>query len=78
MKLRQALQISVSDITMKRIDRLIELLPKKVVNGKSQRIYNSHIIELYSEIIHTYFDLDQLSAEYKLLNIIDGRRKEIK
>ena len=69
------LQISVSDTAMNHINELVNLLPKKIINGKQQNIHNSHIIELYSNIIHNYFNTEQLSIEYKELDIFDGRRK---
>lgn len=67
--------ITISDKAKNEIGKLIQTLPEKIINNKPQKITQSSIIELYSEIIHTYFDLDQLSIEYELLDIADGRRK---
>ena len=47
---------------MKGIEELIQTLPKKTLNDKPQKITKSSIIELYSSIVHNYFDLNQLSA----------------
>jgi hypothetical protein len=73
--MKQKLSVTVSNEVTDKMDELIKSLPKKIVNDKPQKITKSSIIELYSNIIHNYFDLNQLSIEYELLDIADGRRK---
>ena len=75
--MKKMLQTSISETTMNHIEELIQTLPRKTINGKLQNIYSSHIIELYSTIIHNYFDLDMLSIEYEMLDIVDGRRSVV-
>ena len=76
MRKKPQICITISDKTNDKMEELMQALPKKVIgDNKLQRITKSSIIELYSEIIHNYFDLNQLSMEYEMLDIVDGRRK---
>ena len=71
---KQKLSISVSEETMDRIEELVQLLPERIVNGKPQKVTKSSIIELYSSIVHNYFNQTQLPIEYEMLDVTDGRR----
>ena len=73
--MKQKLSITLSEETISRIEKLTQLLPEKTTDGKPQKVTKSSIIELYSNIIHNYFSIEQLSLEYEMLVMIDGRRK---
>lgn len=73
--MKQKLSVTISSEVADRMDELIESLSEKIINDKLQKITKSSIIELYSSIIHNYFDLNQLSIEYEMLDVVDGRRK---
>lgn len=71
---KQRLSATISNEAMDRIEELIQLLPEKIVDGKSQKVTKSSIIELYSNIVHNYFNHTQLPIEYEMLDVTDGRR----
>lgn len=75
MSRKRKVQICITDEIMERIEKLIETLPKKIINGKLQPTTIGNIIELYDDIIHKYYSLERLSDEYEVLDIVDGRRK---
>lgn len=75
MRTKSQMCITVSSEFANEIEKLVQSLPEKTISGKVQKATKSSIIELYGAIIHNYFDLDQLSMEYTMLDIIDGRRK---
>lgn len=66
--------VTIPRETMDRIEELIQLLPERIVDGKPQKVTKSSIIELYSSIVHNYFNQIQLPIEYEMLDVIDGRR----
>ena len=74
MRNRKVLCVTITDETMDRIEELLQSLPERIVNGKPQKVTKSSIIELYSSIVHNYFNQTQLPIEYEMLDVTDGRR----
>ena len=77
MRNKKTLCATLLDESMSRIEELIKVLPERIIDNKPQKVTKSSVIELYSSIIHNYFTLEQISIEYELLDIFDGRRKKL-
>lgn len=74
--MKQKLSTTLAEETVNRIEELTQLLPEKIIGDKSQKVTKSSIIELYSTIVNRYFNDEQLSIEYEMLGVADGRRKD--